>query len=406
MVQLTEDVVTGKLKNAVAVVRPPGHHAESTEAMGFCLFNNVGVAAEVVKRKHGVKRILIVDWDVHHGNATQNMFLEDPSVLYVSLHRFDNGGFYPGQSGSPTIIGSKGGRGKNVNIGWNTRNVSDGAYLAAFNLLLLPIFEEYKPELVIISAGFDSAEGDPLGGIKVTPGGYAHMTKMLMGVCDKVVVVLEGGYNITSISLSMAAVVSTLLGETPAAARDPDTLDSSCLNSIFTTLKHHQNHWEALKGMKIPEMKQLSSPVKSPAKPAPAASASPASSPSKPPTSSAASAPSSSASGAEDPEHFAVWPLKTCPHVSHSMPVPDEGVDIKKACADCGGMEENWLCLTCYQVGCSRYQKGHMKAHFEAKGHAMALSFSDLSVWCFVCNSYLDNPAFKEVIGHSLAQKE
>lgn len=443
VVQLTEDVVTGKVKNAVAVVRPPGHHAECAEAMGFCLFNNVGVAAEVVKRKHGVKRVLIVDWDVHHGNATQNMFLDDPAVLYVSLHRYDNGLFYPGPSGSPDIVGTKEGTGRNVNIGWNTRNVGDGAYLAAFNLVILPICEEYRPELIIISAGFDSAEGDYLGGIKVTPGGYAQLTRMLMNVCEKVVVVLEGGYNIRSISLSMAAVVSTLLGDEPQAARDPNTLDVSCLQSIYTTLRHHQKHWKNLEGVEIPDFKSLTlspgkSPAKSPAKPAASAAsaaASPASSPSKPSgsssssSSSSASASSSSSSASTSSSNpaasssnpaasssspptassreqgFAVNPLRTCPHLNHVKPLPEAGIDIHKGCEDCGGGEENWVCLSCYRTGCSRYQKGHMKKHSEEQSHAMVLSFSDLSVWCFSCENYLDNPALREAIDHCAQKK-
>jgi len=204
--------VTGKLASGVAVVRPPGHHAEATEAMGFCLFNNVGLAAAVAQKRHGVKRILIVDWDVHHGNATQNMFLSDPGVLFFSLHRFDGGMFYPGKSGSPHFVGEREGQGKNVNVGWNTRHVGDVEYLAAFDTILLPMAREYDPELIIISAGFDSAEGDYLGGIRVTPAGYSQMTKRLMGLAGgKIVVALEGGYNLLSISNSMAAVVSTLL---------------------------------------------------------------------------------------------------------------------------------------------------------------------------------------------------
>jgi histone deacetylase 6 len=144
-------------------------------------------------------QVLIVDWDVHHGNGTQNMFLKDPRVLYFSAHRYDSGTFYPGPCGSPSIVGEGAGAGKNVNVGWNHGPMGDADYLAAWRHILMPIATEFNPQLVLVSAGFDAAEGDPLGGQKITPTGYAHLTRALQELAGgRVVVVLEGGYKCVS----------------------------------------------------------------------------------------------------------------------------------------------------------------------------------------------------------------
>jgi len=210
-------VARGELKKSFAIVRPPGHHAEPDEHMGFCFFNNVAVAARVVQQLTPIRRILILDWDVHHGNGTQRAFNDDPSVLYVSLHRYEKGTFYPcGPFGSMESCGEGDGLGYSVNIPWPRRGMVDADYIHAFQQIVMPICVEFAPELVIISAGFDAADGDDLGECHVTPAGYAHMTHMLSGLAGgKVVVALEGGYNLDSISKSALAVARVLTGEAP-----------------------------------------------------------------------------------------------------------------------------------------------------------------------------------------------
>jgi histone deacetylase 6 len=212
---VTEDVARGRADRGFALVRPPGHHAEPDAAMGFCFYNNVGVAARMAREQWGVRRVLIVDWDVHHGNGTERMFLDDPSVLFVSLHRYERGAFYPG-TGHPETVGEGAGRGYNMNIGWSHTGMGDAEYLAAFDELIMPVAQSFAPDLVLISAGFDAARGDPLGGFDITPAGYAHMTHRLLGLASgRVVAVLEGGYNLRSIARSVEAVVRVMLGQAP-----------------------------------------------------------------------------------------------------------------------------------------------------------------------------------------------
>lgn len=170
LLEVTSAVVHGKATSGVAVIRPPGHHAEPDRVMGFCLYNNVGVAAQVARTQWGVNRVLIVDWDVHHGNGTQEMFYSDPSVLYFSTHRYDSGRFYPG-TGSAREVGTGAGAGYNINVPWPCGNMGDAEYFAAFSQVLMPVALAFDPDLVIVSAGFDAADGDPLGGCSLTPKG-------------------------------------------------------------------------------------------------------------------------------------------------------------------------------------------------------------------------------------------
>ncbi|CCG80536.1 Histone deacetylase clr3 [Taphrina deformans PYCC 5710] len=217
-VETCKAVVTGRVKNAIAVIRPPGHHAEPDFASGFCMFNNVAVAVRTTMRDFpAVKRVLVLDWDVHHGNGTQTAFLRDPNVLFISLHRYENGTFYPGTTyGNLDQCGEDEGLGRNINIPWPTAGMGDSDYLHAFEKAVIPIAREFDPDLVIISAGFDAAAGDPIGECFVTPSGYAHMTHQLMELAEgKCVTVLEGGYNLVSISDSALAVTKTMMGQSP-----------------------------------------------------------------------------------------------------------------------------------------------------------------------------------------------
>lgn len=212
-------VVSGRVKNAIAIVRPPGHHAECNRPMGFCIFDNVAIATRVCQFDYPdiCQKVMILDWDVHHGNGIQQAFYADPNVLYISIHVHEDGNFYPsGPYGDHLHCGAKQGSGKNVNIPWPTKGMGDAEYLFAFQHIVIPIATDFDPDLVIIAAGFDAADGDQLGGCHVTPACYAHMTHMLMSLAKgKLLVCLEGGYNLRSISKSALAVTRTLVGEVP-----------------------------------------------------------------------------------------------------------------------------------------------------------------------------------------------
>ncbi|KAI5062795.1 hypothetical protein GOP47_0021342 [Adiantum capillus-veneris] len=213
-IDLTAAILKGQVLNGFALVRPPGHHALHATAMGFCLHNNAALAAKAALTA-GAKKVMIVDWDVHHGNGTQEIFDDDSSVLYISLHRHQGGLFYPG-TGAATEVGFGNGEGYSVNIPWPCGGIGDEDYIFAFLNVVLPIAEQFAPDITIISAGFDAAKGDPLGGCQVTPLGYAYMTQMLyLLMKGKLLVVLEGGYNLRSISASATAVLKVLLGESP-----------------------------------------------------------------------------------------------------------------------------------------------------------------------------------------------
>ncbi|KJE94768.1 hypothetical protein, variant [Capsaspora owczarzaki ATCC 30864] len=256
LLQLTSLVIQNEIVNGFAVIRPPGHHAEANEAMGFSFFNNVSIAAAAAKA-HGMKRILIVDWDIHHGNGTQNIFYNDPSVLYLSLHRHDDGNFYP-YTGDADECGAGEGVGKNVNIPWRGNGaMGNNEYLAAFYYVVMPIARQFNPELVFISAGFDAAEGDLIGNYKVTPAGFARMTAWLKELAGgKVILALEGGYDLNSLSTCATACIRVLLGEQPPpippSSNQYDTRNSNQPSSAAITLLKRviniqREHWSELR---------------------------------------------------------------------------------------------------------------------------------------------------------------
>lgn len=209
--QLVHEVLSGTAQNGFALVRPPGHHAERQHAMGFCLFNNVAVAAEAA-RQAGAERVLIVDWDVHHGNGTQHAFYEREDVLFCSSHQFP---FYPG-TGAPTDIGKGAGRGKTVNVALPA-GMGDAEYGAVFHEVFLPVGQRYRPDLILVSAGFDPHRADPLGGMNVTERGFAAMCSALKALAEEVcggrlVLTLEGGYDLDGLAQSAHACLEVLTG--------------------------------------------------------------------------------------------------------------------------------------------------------------------------------------------------
>jgi histone deacetylase 6 len=241
LADLTARVVKGRLDNGLALLRPPGHHAEADLPMGFCLFNNVAVAARAAQAA-GAARILIVDWDVHHGNGTQHSFWDDPEVLYFSTHQFP---FYPG-TGAANEIGGPRARGRTVNVPWPA-GMGDAEYLAAFDRLLLPIAKAFRPDLVLVSAGFDAADGDLLGEMRVTPDGFGAMTKRLQALAGgRTVLALEGGYNFDAISASTAACLKRLLGDDGAAMKSPRAISPAAERVLDAVVRIQSPFWPEL----------------------------------------------------------------------------------------------------------------------------------------------------------------
>ncbi|HVN63542.1 MAG TPA: histone deacetylase [Candidatus Binataceae bacterium] len=202
-----EAVLDGAADNAFAIVRPPGHHALPNRAMGFCFFNNVAIAAEWLIKKRGLKRVMIIDWDVHHGNGTQEMFYESPEVLYVSTHQFPH---YPG-TGSLHEIGFGAGLGFTVNLPM-AAEWGDAEYLRVFDRIIMPIGRSFKPEFILISAGFDGHFRDPLASMRLTEAGFAAMArrvKRLAAECceGKFAAALEGGYDLEALANSSREVI-------------------------------------------------------------------------------------------------------------------------------------------------------------------------------------------------------
>ena len=206
-------VVRGEVRNAYALLRPPGHHAMKNCAMGFCIFGNAVVAAHYARNTFGLERIMIVDWDVHHGNGTQDAFYADPNVLFVSLHQHD---WYPSLSGELEQIGSGAGAGYTVNIPLPA-GTGDRGYIAAFEQLVLPIGLTYRPQLLILSAGQDASWLDPLAQMMMTMSGFHRISEMMVAlahdVCEERLVMLqEGGYSAAYVPYCTVAAVEPLLG--------------------------------------------------------------------------------------------------------------------------------------------------------------------------------------------------
>jgi acetoin utilization deacetylase AcuC-like enzyme len=245
-----DKVIGGELDNAFAFIRPPGHHAESNRAMGFCLFNNVAIAARYALAKHKLQRALIIDWDLHHGNGTQHSFYERSDVLYFSTHQYP---YYPG-TGFFNETGSGAGKGFTVNVPL-TAGPGDAEYFMIFEDILEPIALEYQPDIVFVSAGFDIYYQDPLGGMQVTPGGFANLAKIILEfareTCQgKVVFVLEGGYHLEGLRDSAREVLKTMCGEILSGGRDEairQQIDHRLIDPILKKTKEAQkDFWKNL----------------------------------------------------------------------------------------------------------------------------------------------------------------
>jgi acetoin utilization deacetylase AcuC-like enzyme len=242
---LTHDPGALAPRSIFAFVRPPGHHAEHDRGMGFCLFNNVAIAAAYAKRKYGLKRILIVDWDLHHGNGTQHAFYDDPGVLFFSSHQYP---YYPG-SGGFNEVGSGKGEGYTVNAPFPT-GFGDAEYLSVYTKILEPIALEYVPELVLVSAGFDPFVKDPLGGMNVTGEGFGALAGLVQDIaqrtCDgKVLITLEGGYNPDGLRNGVRAVLRKLLSQPTPVPKMTTSADADTVIAQIASV--HNKYWKSLK---------------------------------------------------------------------------------------------------------------------------------------------------------------
>jgi acetoin utilization deacetylase AcuC-like enzyme len=242
-VQAVEEVLAGQARNAFALVRPPGHHAEPDRAMGFCLFNNAAIAAEAARRR-GAERVLILDWDVHHGNGTQAAFWSRRDVLYMSVHQYP---YYP-ESGAPHEVGEGPGTGYTLNCGVRG-GATDADYGAFYQDLFLPVAQAYKPDLVLVSAGFDAHHKDPLGGMMLTERGFAAMSTALKDLTESVcggrlVLLLEGGYSLEGLSQSVHACVEVMAGETKDSF--PEGVSREAAEALRRSREALKHYWPVL----------------------------------------------------------------------------------------------------------------------------------------------------------------
>ncbi len=224
LVELVRAVMEGAVRNGIALVRPPGHHAVASRGMGFCLFNNVAIAARAALDQFGLDRVMIVDWDVHHGNGTQDIFYASPQVLFFSTHQYPH---YPG-TGHWRETGVGAGVGYTVNVPLPA-GVGDQGFGRIFDEVLTPLAERYRPQLILVSAGYDAHWNDPLAGLNLSLAGYWRLARTVVGLAEqlcqgRVIVTLEGGYNLDVLGAGLAATCHALLGDSDPG---PDPLGPS-----------------------------------------------------------------------------------------------------------------------------------------------------------------------------------
>lgn len=236
-------VMADKLKYVFALIRPPGHHATSNKGMGFCIYNNIAIAAQHLKRNHGVRRILIVDWDVHHGNGTQEVFFDDPSVLYFSMHQYP---YYPG-TGWLDEVGKGDGEGFTVNVPLHA-GTDDTGYLYVLEHILVPIATNFKPEFVLVSAGFDAHIADPLASMNVTSHGFGLFAEVIKEIAaensnGKVVIALEGGYNLNALAESVSSVFEALFSTGKRNDKKEEGAQEKVRKRVEEIKQVQRNYW-------------------------------------------------------------------------------------------------------------------------------------------------------------------
>jgi acetoin utilization deacetylase AcuC-like enzyme len=240
--RLLDSIAAKESANGFALVRPPGHHALRDRAMGFCLFNTMAIGAEYLKQHHGAKRIMIVDWDVHHGNGTQDAFYDDPSVLFISTHQYP---YYPG-TGAISEIGAGAGAGYTINVPLPA-GCADREYLQVFQDVVVGAAEKFTPDWILVSAGFDPHQRDPLAGMEVTERGFGAMARTLIDLAsrfadDRIAFLLEGGYDLAALRNSTAAVLAALQGDRIRAAEPTRGPESGIEPIIRRVLQLHEKY--------------------------------------------------------------------------------------------------------------------------------------------------------------------
>jgi acetoin utilization deacetylase AcuC-like enzyme len=241
LLALVDTIMADGADNGFALVRPPGHHAEADRAMGFCLFNNVAIAARWLCERHGLDRVVIVDWDVHHGNGTQHSFADDRRVLYVSTHQYP---FYPG-TGRAEEVGVGEAKGLTVNVPLPA-GCGDGEFLDAFLRVIDPVCRQFEPQFVLVSAGFDAHHRDPLAGMRVTDEGFACLARVLLRVAaewagGRFAAVLEGGYDLDALRGSVARVLEEMRGEHLAELLPATPVDCPAVPRV---IEAHRQYWD------------------------------------------------------------------------------------------------------------------------------------------------------------------
>lgn len=235
---------SNNLRQVFALVRPPGHHASTQQGRGFCIFNNSAIAAEHLKREYGIKRILIVDWDVHHGNGTQDVFFDDRAVLYFSTHQYPH---YPG-TGWLDEVGKGEGAGFTVNVPLPA-GTDDAGYLYALHTVLVPIAADFRPEFVLVSAGFDAHTADPLASMNVTSPGFGLFADVVTAIAEKsskgrVVMALEGGYNLDALAESVSAVFQSFLSRGAGRAKREAGTNRQVRERVEAIKELQRRYWQ------------------------------------------------------------------------------------------------------------------------------------------------------------------
>ncbi|XP_075721262.1 polyamine deacetylase HDAC10-like isoform X2 [Rhipicephalus microplus] len=362
LLQAVDAVVSEKCRNGVALIRPPGHHSAAATVSGFCIFNNAAVAARYALQRHGLKRILIFDWDVHHGNGTQDIFYDSNSVLYISLHRYSKTMIFPKtEISDATYIGRGDGKGYNINIPWTKPAITDADYLTAMYQLVMPVASEFDPELVIVSAGFDSAKGDILGDCCVTPAGYQHLTSLLKNLAHgRVIIQLEGGYNVDAVAESLAACMATLMGD-PCGSVTNMQPSASAMNSILRAKAAVSPYWKCLTEEPTPIVVEPECDIET-------------------------------------------WqiPVLNCPHGNMISSLPSHGLS-----ANLRNLDDfnKWICLTCFQVLEGEIKSDALVDHAEKNQHFLVVNTHTLHVRCLSCRQGVIHEEFIPILAQLYKQE-
>lgn len=419
LLQLINSVALRKCVNGFALVSPPGHFPDTENTSGFSVFSSVAVAAKFLVTQHKMDRVLIIDWNIRQGNSTQNFFYDDNKVLYVSMHYHDGDNFPTSPEAKEKQDGRGVGKGFNVNIPFH-HAISDGDYLAAFFNIVLPIAYEFCPQFVLVSLGYD----DSASRTRLSPACFSVMTRLLGALSNgKMVVVSEENLSCENAPDTAAHCLSALLGENCVPLR-PAKPSEAGIETIQNVTRVHKNHWKCLAfDVEVPDrpksvelVQRISRDQKEVADQTDISDQTQKVGTKRRQSSDPVAIPKfqdvAEKSSLIDYELemdsdavFCVTPLEYCPHLELLQPLPNEGLNVKAPCQACNDLNENWVCLHCYQVYCGRFINQHMLQHGMDMKHYLTLSFSDLSVWCYACEAYIHNNTLAPIKDHAHDKK-